>query len=229
MTEEQKVPACIGIILDGNRRWAKAKGLPKLEGHRVGLLDTLKNTVRLVQKRDIKHLVVFMLSTENWNREPAEVSYLMDLFRESIKGDLRELIAEGACVRFVGQRERFSTDLQQAMVEIEQESKNNTEITLWACLSYGGRAEIIEAARAMQKSGEEITEESFKNNLWTAGMPDPDIIIRTGGAKRLSNFLTWGSTYSELFFIDTFWPDFSEVELDRILHEYGERERRMGR
>ena len=115
------------------------------------------------------------------------------------------------------------------MNETEEKTANNTGTTLWACLSYGGRTEIIEAARAMQKSGEEITEESFKKNLWTSGMPDPDIIIRTGGAQRLSNFLTWAGVYSELFFVDKNWPDFSEADLDRILHEYGERERRMGR
>ncbi|HYF12873.1 MAG TPA: polyprenyl diphosphate synthase [Candidatus Paceibacterota bacterium] len=227
--EETKIPNCIGIILDGNRRWAKEKGIPKLEGHRVGLRETLKKTVGWVRDRGIDHLVVFMFSTENWNRETSEVSYLMDLFRESIKKDLEELSRDGVRIRFVGQRERFSPDLQSAMTQIEHDTKNNSAITLWTCLSYGGRAEIIEAARAMQKSDEEITEESFSKHLWSAGMPDPDIIIRTGGAIRLSNFLTWQSTYSELFFTDTYWPDFSEEELDRILKEYGERERRNGR
>jgi undecaprenyl diphosphate synthase len=222
-------PTCIGIILDGNRRWAKAKGIPKLEGHRIGLRDTLKNTIRFTAARGIPHLIAYMLSTENWNREESEVGYLMELFRESMQEDMRELAAEGVRIKFVGQRERFSPALQKAMDELEASTAKNTGITFWACLSYGGRAEIVEAAKVMQKSGEEITEESFAKHLWTAGMPDPDIIIRTGGAERLSNFLPWQSAYSELFFIDTFWPDFSEKHLDRILQEYGERERRMGR
>ncbi|TSC68710.1 MAG: undecaprenyl diphosphate synthase [Parcubacteria group bacterium Gr01-1014_56] len=226
--EAKKIPACIGIILDGNRRWAKTKGLPKLEGHRVGL-ETLKQTIRLLQSRGVPHVAVFMFSTENWNREAGEVSYLMDLFLGSIRKDFNELDKENVRIRFVGQRERFSSELQKAMNEAEEKTAKNTGITLWACLSYGGRAEIVEAARTMQKSGEEITEESFAKHVWTAEMPDPDIIIRTGGVKRLSNFLTWKGVYSELFFTDTNWPDFSEVELDRILQEYGERERRMGR
>jgi undecaprenyl diphosphate synthase len=222
-------PQCVGIILDGNRRWAKARGVPKLEGHRVGLLATLKSTIRAVAARDIPHLAVFLFSTENWNREAAEVAYLMDLFREQWKTELRELGKEGVRIRFAGQRERFSKDLQEAMVEMENETAGNTKLTLWACLSYGGRAEIVEAAKALQKSGEEITEESFVKQLWTGDMPDPDIIIRTGGAQRLSNFLMWKSAYSELFFIDKFWPDFDEATLDQILEEYKERERRMGK
>jgi undecaprenyl diphosphate synthase len=224
-----KTVQCIGIILDGNRRWAKARGVPKLEGHRVGLLKTLKETIGAVKARGIPHLAVFLFSTENWNREAAEVAYLMDLFREQWKSELRDLGKEGVRVRFVGQRERFSKDLQEAMIEMEAETANNTGLTLWACLSYGGRAEIVEAAREMQKSGEEITEESFTKHLWTAEMPDVDIVIRTGGAKRLSNFLMWKSAYAELFFVDTFWPDFSEADLDRVLAEYAERERRMGK
>ena len=229
IVQESMTPQCIGIILDGNRRWAKEKGIPKLEGHRVGLRDTLKKTIRLMAAQHIPHLVAYMLSTENWNREESEVSYLMDLFRESMREDMRELGAENVRIKFAGQRERFSADLQQMMYEVEKETAQNTGITFWACLSYGGRAEIVEAAKALQKSGEEITEETLRAHMWTSGMPDPDLIIRTGGDKRLSNFLPWQGVYSELFFIDTLWPDFSEVELQRILHDYGTRERRMGR
>lgn len=223
-----KIPNCLGIILDGNRRWAKAKGLSSLEGHRVGLLETLKNTVLFVRDRGIKNLVVYMFSIENWNREPAEVSYLMDLFRESIKKEKEKWIQEGIKVRFVGQRERFSQDLQEAMNNAERETVHNSRITLWACLSYGGRAEITAAAIAAAKDGE-ITEDTINDNLWTSGMPDPDIIIRTSGEKRLSGFLTWQSVYSELFFVDEYWPDFSEKILDRVLEEFAVRERRMGK
>lgn len=220
---------CIGIILDGNRRWAKAKGLPTLEGHRVGMRGTLKSTIRAVRNRGIPHMAAFMLSTENWNRSAEEVSYLMDLFREGIKNEFRELGDEGVRFRFVGQRQRFSKGIQQMMSEVESETAHNTALTFWACLSYGGRAEIVEAAQALQASGEAVTEESFEKHLWSAGMPDPDIIIRTSGEKRLSGFLTWKGVYSELFFIDTHWPDFDEATLDSILAEYAERERRMGK
>jgi undecaprenyl diphosphate synthase len=229
MNEASSAPACVGIILDGNRRWAKAKGLPKLEGHRVGLLETLRDTVRFVRTRGIKHLIVYMFSTENWGREPVEVSYLMDLFRESIKNEMEALGKEGVRVRFVGQRERFSPDLQQAMDTTEKETEKNDGITLWCCLSYGGRPEIAAAANAAAAKAGDITEETIAKNLWTAEMPDPDIIIRTGGEKRLSGFLTWQSVYSELFFTDTLWPDFSEKEFDAILAEFATRERRHGK
>lgn len=219
---------CVGIIMDGNRRWAKARGLPKFEGHRVGLLKTLRNTIRFVSARSIKHLVVFMFSTENWNREPKEVSYLMDLFRESIQKELKELGEKGVRVRFVGQRERFSPDLQQGMNTVEKETAKNDVITLWCCLSYGGRAEIVAAVRAAAEKGE-VTENSLGEHLWTAGMPDPDIIIRTSGEKRLSGFLPWQSVYSELFFTNTKWPDFTEEEFDSILAEFAQRERRRGK
>ena len=220
---------CVGIILDGNRRWAKEKGLSKLEGHRAGLLEMFRNTVRFVRDRGIKHLVVYMFSTENWNREAAEVSYLMDIFRESIKKEMRELSKENVRIRFAGQRERFSADLQKAMDETERETGGNDAMTLWCCLSYGGRAEIVAASRAAAAAGEEITEETLSRHLWTAGMPDPNIIIRTSGEKRLSNFLPWQSVYSELFFTDTKWPDFSEKEFDSILAEFALRERRNGK
>jgi undecaprenyl diphosphate synthase len=229
MDIQKKVPDCVGIILDGNRRWAKSKGLFSLEGHRVGLLQTLKNAVLFVRDAGVKHFAAYMFSTENWSREPAEVSYLMNLFRESIKKEIHELGKEGVRVRFVGQRKRFSEDLQKSMDEIEKETENNSAITLWCCLSYGGRAEIVEAANKLVASGKEITEESMNENLWTADMPEPNIIIRTSGEMRLSGFLTWKSVYSELFFTKTLWPDFSKEEFMKILEEYSERERRMGK
>jgi len=223
----ESVPACVGIILDGNRRWAKGRGLPKLEGHRIGL-QKIKEAARFVAKRGVSHLALYMFSTENWNREATEVSYLMDLFRELVRKEIKELGEANIRVRFVGQRERFSPDLQVSMKEVEAETASNTGLTLWCCLSYGGRAEIVAAAQAAAEAGA-ITEESISEHLWASGMPDPDIIIRTSGEKRLSGFLTWQSVYSELFFIDAFWPDFSEEIFDSILAEYAERERRHGK
>ncbi len=221
-------PACVGIILDGNRRWAKEQGLPALEGHRAGMKN-FKNAVRFIRESGVSHLIVYAFSTENWNRVPAEVSYLMDLFLESIQKEMRELGREGVRIRFAGQRERFSAGLRQAMDDAEEETRGNGTFTLWVCLSYGGRAEIVAAARAAVASGGEITEETLADHLWTAGMPDPDIIIRTSGEKRLSGFLPWQSVYSELFFTDTKWPAFSKEEFNAILAEFAQRERRRGK
>ncbi|MBI2048562.1 MAG: di-trans,poly-cis-decaprenylcistransferase [Parcubacteria group bacterium] len=220
-----KPPQCIGIILDGNRRWAKGKGLPSLEGHRQGA-ERLRDTARLVRDRGIRHLAVYAFSTENWNRDEKEVSYLMGLFRDIVETHFAELAKEGIRIRFVGQRDRFASDMQELMARVEKDSESNESLTLWVCFSYGGRAEIAAAAQTI--SGD-ITEESIATHLWTAGMPDPDIVIRTGGEKRLSGFLTWQSIYSELFFVDEYWPDFSEAILDSILSEYAQRERRHGK
>lgn len=218
---------CVGIIMDGNRRWAKAEGLPKFEGHRAGS-ETLKNIARAALARGIKHLIVYAFSTENWNRERAEVAYLRKLLREVMQNEMRELGREGIRIRFIGERERFSQELQRSMRDVETETTGNDAMTLWVCLSYGGRAEIVAAARAAAARGE-VTEETFSSALWTAGMPDPDLIIRTGGEERLSNFLPWQSVYSELFFIDMLWPDFSKQEFDAILAEFRTRERRHGK
>ncbi len=220
---------CIGIILDGNRRWARERGLPTLEGHRVGLRMTLKRVIIAARDRGIPHLAAYMFSTENWNRSKDEVAYLMELFREGIRGELEELGKEGVRIRFAGQRDRFAPDLQEAMARIERDTETNNRITFWACLSYGGRAEIVEAAQALLTTGEDISEENLERYLWTAEMPEPDIIIRTSGEKRLSGFLTWKGVYSELFFVDMHWPDFDEKALDAVLVEYAARERRMGK
>lgn len=223
------VPACVGIILDGNRRWAKKKGLQQLLGHREGLLNTYKAIAKHAQGRGVQHLAVFMFSTENWNRSEEEVKYLMNLFREAAKEQLQELLAENIRVRFIGQRERFDPDLQKLMNTIEADSAEKTGMTTWIALSYGGRSEIITAAQELAKKSLPITEESLRNHMWSSEMPDPDIIIRTSGEKRLSGFLLWQSAYSELFFSDTLWPDFSREEFDAILAQYATRERRHGK
>jgi undecaprenyl diphosphate synthase len=222
------IPTCIGIILDGNRRWAKEQGLPNLEGHRRGF-DNVEPIALHARDRGIKHVVVYAFSTENWNRSPEEVSYLMDIFETMSKEPLRRLTKEGIAIRFVGERERFSESLQRAMQNAEAGSPGDVRTTLWICLSYGGRADIVQAARKIAETKEAITEDSLSRSLWTAGMPDPDLIIRTGGEHRLSNFLLWQSAYSELFFERAYWPAFTPADLDRVLGEYASRERRMGK
>ncbi len=221
-------PQCIGIILDGNRRWAKERGLPTLEGHRRGF-DNLKTIARAVRDRGIPNLAVFAFSTENWNRTPEEVSYLMDIFRQAIRDEIEELGKEGIRTRFLGERTRFAGDIQAGMEEAEEKTHDNTKLTLWMCLSYGARAEITAAARSLAENGKEITQENLRAAMWSADMPDPDLIIRTSGEERLSNFLLWQAAYSELFFIKPHWPDFDEKILDDVLAQYAQRERRHGK
>lgn len=221
------MPTCIGIILDGNRHWAKEQGFPQLEGHRRGYLLSIK-CARWVRDRGIKHFVVYAFSTENWNRVKEEVSYLMNLLYEAVENGLQDLAKENIRIRFIGTREHLDPKLLKAIERLEKESAQN-EFTLWVCLSYGGRTEIVAAAAAAAASGEPITEVSLHQHFWSAEMPDPDIIIRTGGEKRLSNFLLWQAAYSELFFIDQKWPAFTEKVLDSILEEFAGRERRHGK
>jgi undecaprenyl diphosphate synthase len=217
----------LGIIMDGNRRWARAHGLPTLEGHRRGY-EKMKEVLDWVKEAGIRDVIMWGFSTENWNRSPEEVSYLMDLFRRVLKHELPEIKQKGGRLKFPGQRERFAEDIQKLMAEAEAETKDG-KYTLWFALSYGGRAEILMAAEKLAKEGKEVTEENFANALWTAGMPDPDIIIRTSGEERLSGFLPWQGVYSELFFLPVMWPDFSKEDFQNVLSGYATRERRRGK
>jgi undecaprenyl diphosphate synthase len=228
MPENTTIPTCVGIILDGNRRWAKERGLPTLEGHKKGA-ETFAETVRWLKARGIQQVVVYALSTENLKRTQDEVGYLMNLIREAAKTQLKDLAKEGVCVRVAGDRSRLPSDIQELIVKTERESAENTLITVWLCLAYGGRAEIVAAANEAIERGEKVTEETFQNYLWTADMPDPDLIIRTGGQKRLSGFLPWQGTYSELFFVDEYWPAFTEAHLDAVLAEFAARKRNFGK
>tara|TARA_B100000745_G_scaffold110507_1_gene70936 strand:+ start:2325 stop:2975 length:651 start_codon:yes stop_codon:yes gene_type:complete len=216
------------MIMDGNRRWARERGLPTLEGHKKGLGNFDKMT-HWVRDAGAKHLVVYALSTENWNRSEKEVSYLMDLFQTAINDAFERLQEEGVRLHFVGDLARFPQKLQENFARIEKESEGNDDFHVWICASYGGRLEITRAAKDLADKGEKVTEDSLRDAMWSAGMPDPDIIIRTGGEKRLSNFLLWQAAYSELFFSDTYWPSFTQEELHAILKEYAERERRYGK
>ena len=224
----ESIPKCIGIILDGNRRWAKAKGLPTLEGHRKGY-EKVKDVMNWAKEAGVPFVIAYAFSTENWKRVPEEVSYLLGLFRETLTTKLEELRREGFKVRCIGDLSRFSPELQELMHAAEEKTKSCTGPTLVLALSYGGRAEILQAAERVAQDGrQKLSEADFSSYLWTHDIPDPDLIIRTGGEKRLSGFLTWQSVYSELFFIDTYLPDFSKQEFQAILAEFGTRERRMG-
>ena len=226
----------IGIIMDGNRRWAKARGLPPFEGHRQGY-ETLKKLSdafpRLRETHGLEYVTLYAFSTENWKRHAEEVEFLMRIFEGALRENL-DSISRGMPeekrlrIRVAGQKERFSPKLQALIQEIEEKTKDFKAGTVCFALSYGGRAEMLNAAATLAAKGEPLTEENFSNALWTAGIPDPDIIIRTSGEKRLSNFLPWQSVYSELFFPETLWPDFSAEELERIFEEFYARERRHG-
>jgi len=220
---------CVGFIMDGNRRWAKAKGLPTLEGHARGY-GSLKEIMRMVHTAGIPHMVCYAFSTENWKRTEEEVGYLMKLLHHALR-ELPELIAkEGKKinVRVIGEQHVLPKELQEAIIEVESKNYTDPELTVWIAVSYGGRVEIVDAVNRAIAQGVPVTEESFEKLLWTHGMPDPDIIIRTSGEKRISNFLLWQSAYSEFFFIDTLWPDFGETEFQSILEDYANRERRKG-
>lgn len=220
--------ACIGFIMDGNRRWARAHDKPVFEGHGEGY-QKLQDVVRWTRERGIPHLVVYAFSTENWQRSEEEVGYLMKLFRSVLEGEMQKMLDEHVRVRFIGDRSRFSADIRKMMGAMEAATEARYDITLHLLTSYGGRAELVAAANALVKEGREVTEDSFAGTLWSHPMPDPDIIIRTGGQMRLSGFLPWQSVYSELFFTDTLWPDFTEEEFDSILAEFAQRERRRGK
>lgn len=227
--ENENTPQCVGFIMDGNRRWAKSKNLPTLEGHKRGY-EALKTIVDAVYKARIPHMVCYAFSTENWNRKEEEVSYLMNLLRHAVLELGKEFESSDKKVNFkiIGERNRLPQDLQKAIEELEAKSFDNPELTVWMGISYGGRAEIIETVNKCIEKGERVDEQEFEAMLWTAGMPDPDMIIRTSGEYRLSNFLSWQSAYSELFFTDTLWPDFGEEEFQRMLDEYAGRKRRKG-
>lgn len=221
-------PRSIACIMDGNRRWARAQGLSAVEGHVAGE-KIFRDFVGWVVECGIEHVCVYAFSTENWKREEAEVSALMQLLETVIAKLRSDLSTQSIRVRIVGERSRLSPELQQAIVALEEESAARSyTTTVWIALSYGGRAEIVAAANAAIAAGQPIEEATFSEYLWTAELPNPDLIIRTGGERRLSNFLTWRSVYSELFFTDTLWPAFTKDEFMRIVAAYGTRKRRYG-
>lgn len=230
----KQVPAHIGIIMDGNGRWAKKRGLPRSAGHSAGA-DTFKKIVRYCSKIGVKHLTVYAFSTENWRRPAAEVTFLMGLFEQYLNDALKDFEQRNIRVVFLGDKSAFSPNLQRLIADIEQVSQSKTGMVLNVAMNYGGRSEIIRAAKAIAadvKDGnlsvDAIDEKIFANKLYTAGQPDPDLIIRPSGEKRLSNFLLWQSAYTEFVFMNVLWPDFSEKDLDLAIDEYAARNRRFG-
>jgi undecaprenyl diphosphate synthase len=221
------MPTCLGFIMDGNRRWAKEQHLPTLEGHQRGL-EVFLDVVRFVRDEQIPHAVFYAFSTENWKRSSDEVIYLMALFSQLLKTLSEQLTEEGVRIRIIGQRQDFSVELQAQMDELEKASAQYEGTTVWIALSYGGRAEIIAAVNAAIQGGQSVDETAFESLLWTAEMPDPDMIIRTSGEQRLSNFLAWKAAYSEFYFIKKHWPALTKADLQDILMEYAKRERRRG-
>jgi undecaprenyl diphosphate synthase len=209
--------------MDGNARWARAHGVPVLEGHRQGA-RTLKETVKCAVRLGIRELTVYAFSTENWTRPRDEVEGLMDMFAELIDSETPELNEEGVRMRFIGRREEVSQRLQERMAWAEAETAGNERMILFVAFNYGGRAEILDAAARFQGG----TEEDFAQCLYAPEMSDPDLLIRTSGEERISNFLLWQCAYSELVFTDTLWPDFSEDDLRAALEEFTDRGRRFG-
>jgi len=230
--ENKDLPECIGFIMDGNRRWARERKFDTLEGHKIGLQNVFMGMIDTVRNLNIRHAVFYAFSTENWNRSENEVSYLMKLFQKTLN-ELRkkaeETKKEGVRIRVVGDKSRFSDTIQNLMEQLEEKTETETKTTVWIALSYGGRAEIVSATNRAVEKGEKVDEKTFKELMWTAEMPDPDIIIRTGGDRRISDFLLWQMAYSEFFFTDTLWPDFGEEEFKSMLSEYEGRQRRKGK
>ncbi len=215
----------IGFIMDGNRRWAKGNGLPTFEGHRVGN-DLVKKVGPWCLARGIKYITFYAFSIENWKRTKDEVGYLMELLMSDITKELDYLTKDNIRLKIIGRRADLSPKLQNAIAEAEEKTKNYSAGVIQLAVSYGGRDEIVRAA-VKAALAQEITEEGIVKNLDTAGIPDPDLIIRTSGEQRLSGFLTWQSIYSELLFLNKHWPDFSEADLDAAIAWYSERDRKI--
>jgi undecaprenyl diphosphate synthase len=220
----------VAIIMDGNGRWAEQRGLPVAAGHREGT-RALRRTVEAAIDLGVESLAVYAFSTENWSRPIDEVEDLMEIFGETIERELPDLAKEGVRVRFVGRRDRAPDELLRQMEALEAETSENTRLRLWICFDYGGRAELVEAARRLVASGVDqaaVDEELIAANLAEPEMPDPDLLVRTSGEVRISNFLLWQLAYSELVFTETLWPDFGEGELRSALETYAGRRRRFG-
>lgn len=220
----------LAIIMDGNRRWAKNQGLLSFDGHQKGY-EKLKEVMKWCKNRDISTLTVYAFSTENWNRSEDEVNFLMNLFYKALTDELQEFHKQGIKLKVIGTRQRLSQKLVDAIVAAEELTKDNKSAILNLCINYGGRLEIVEAVKKLLASGvraEEVDDKMITDNLWMAGQPDPDLIIRTSGEQRLSGFLTWESVYSEFLFLDKHWPDFSEADFDAAIENFNNRHRRFG-
>ena len=226
---EKNIPRHLGVIIDGNRRWAKEKGLPTLSGHKKGL-DVLKSLIEWSKKKGIKILTIYIFSIENWNRSKEEVSYLMSLFKEVFKNTQKMTEMKNVKIKIVGEKEMVPRDILEIIEKVENDTKENEDMFVNLAFSYGGRGEIINSIKKIIDKNipkDQITEKVVSDNLYVP--EDIDLIIRTGKEKRLSGFLIWQSTYSEFCFLDKYWPDFNESDLDDILLDYSNRQRRFGK
>jgi undecaprenyl diphosphate synthase len=223
-----RVPHHIAIVMDGNGRWATRRFLPRVAGHKKGV-DALRACLRHCGERGVKVLTVFAFSSENWNRPPEEVSGLMELLALALGREVPDLNAEGVRIRFVGDRSALSDKVRAGLAQAEAATAANTRVLFNVCFNYGGRWDIAQAARQLAERGEPITEQALDRAMALAYVPDPDLLIRTGGEQRISNFLLWQAAYSELYFSDKLWPEFDEAALDEAIAAYAGRERRFGR
>ncbi len=231
--DKPQTPKHLGLIIDGNRRWAKEQGLPVLEGHKAGYknIDVIGDAA---WNRGVKTLSIYVFSTENWNRSKEEVKYLMDMLVSSAlaKKEINKLDKKGIRIRFLGSREKLSQKVQDAIETAQKQTKNNQKGTLALCFNYGGHLEIVDAFKSMMSKGlspDEVTVESITERLYDPDIPPVDLIIRTSGEQRLSNFMLWRAAYSELYFSDKYWPEFSVEDLDEALADYAKRQRRFGK
>lgn len=228
-----KLPDHVGFIMDGNGRWAKKRGLPRTFGHREGAKQ-FKKIVRYCKDIGLKNISFYAFSTENWQRPAEEVNTIMELFRDYIV-DVRNFLSENTRMIFLGDKSAFDEDLQEKMIKLEEDTAKYDEMTLMMAVNYGGRDEITHAARILAEKAakgeikpDDITEQSISDNLYTAGFPDVDLLIRPSGEQRISNYLIWQCAYAEFYYTDVLWPDFTPEELDKALAEYARRNRRFG-
>ena len=227
-------PRHVAIIMDGNGRWAKARGLPRVAGHQRGV-DALRGVVEAGQEMKIDYLTLYAFSSENWKRPPTEVDDLMGLLRFYLRRELRDLHCNGVCIRFIGEWRRLAVDIVKLIEDAERTTADNNGLTLVIAVNYGSHREIVEASKKIAMSVadgtlavDDIDEEVFATHLHTDGIPDPDLVIRTSGEQRLSNFLLWQAGYAELVFMDLLWPDFNKESLEQAVDEFHRRERRYG-
>jgi len=227
----KKRPRHVAVIMDGNGRWAQARGLPRIMGHRAGV-EALRNIIKACVDFGIPYLTVYAFSTENWARPKDEVDGLMNILEEMIDNEVPELHRQGVQIRHIGKLEGLRPELQRKIQEAVALTRHNTRLVLCVAFNYGGRDEIVQAVRKILAAGlkpEEVTEETFAQYLYTAGIPDPDLVIRTSGEIRISNFLLWQAAYAEWYFTPVYWPDFDREEFRKALEAYARRQRRFGR
>ena len=230
-SQNRNVPVHVAIIMDGNGRWAKQRGMPRLEGHRVGV-DCIQRVLETLGTQGVKYVTLYAFSTENWNRPQEEVAGLLDILQEALQQQALALHENNVRIFHIGKLDRLSLGLQKAVDQVQEMTSANTGINLNVAFDYGGRDEILEAVKRILHDGipaERLDQETFSRYLYTAHCPDPDLIIRTGGEQRISNFLLWQSAYSEYYTTPTLWPDLDSAELEQVLESYGSRQRRFGR